>query len=198
MNSIRLTNFAQLKQADIALGDLTVLVGRQATGKTLLLETLKLLVDTGYVHSELSKHGLAWGRDFGTFFDVFYGEGMANVWSAGSTLEVDEEAGVAPNSIYGHFKALNTFPGFGKTSWILKAMNAALEWGADVISMSLGGQQQGRVGEDPYTRFIEANCKENAGDEDGAIFVVAAGNAGADGYTIGSPGVSFRAVWRVV
>lgn len=103
-------------------------------------------------------------------------------------------AGVAPNSIYGHFKALNTFPGFGKTSWILKAMNAALEWGADVISMSLGGQQQGRVGEDPYTRFIESNCKENAGDEDGAIFVVAAGNAGADGYTIGSPGVSPKAL----
>ena len=103
-------------------------------------------------------------------------------------------AGVAPNSVYGHFKALNTFPGFGKTSWILKAMNAALEWGADVISMSLGGQQQGRVGEDPYTRFIEKNCKENAGDEDGAIFVVAAGNAGPDGYTIGSPGVSPKAL----
>jgi subtilisin family serine protease len=50
------------------------------------------------------------------------------------------------------------------------------------------------VGEDPYTRFIEANCKENAGDEDGAIFVVAAGNAGADGYTIGSPGVSPKAL----
>lgn len=102
--------------------------------------------------------------------------------------------GVAPGSVYGHFKALNTFPGFGKTSWIMKAMERALNWGADVISMSLGGTQQGAVGEDPYTRFIADNCKENAGDEDGAIFVVAAGNAGPDTWTIGSPGISPHAL----
>lgn len=102
--------------------------------------------------------------------------------------------GVAPGSVYGHFKALNTFPGVGRTSWILKAMGSCLEWGADVVSMSLGGTQQGPVGEDPYTRFISENCKENAGDEDGAIFVAAAGNAGPDEFTLGSPGVSPKAL----
>jgi subtilisin family serine protease len=102
--------------------------------------------------------------------------------------------GVAPGSKYGHFKALNTLPGFGKTSWILKAMERSLTWGADVISMSLGGEQQGPVGEDPYSRFITDNCKENAGDEDGAIFVVAAGNSGPDKWTIGSPGIAPKAL----
>jgi subtilisin family serine protease len=102
--------------------------------------------------------------------------------------------GVAGGSPYGHFKALNTFPGFGKTSWILAAMEAALDWGADVISMSLGGDQQGPLDEDPYAKFIRRRCKENAGEDAGAIFVVAAGNAGPDKWTIGSPGVAEKAL----
>ena len=102
--------------------------------------------------------------------------------------------GVAEGAQYGHFKALNTFPGFGMTSWILKAMERARNWGADVISMSLGGDQQGPLDEDPYARFIRRRCKENAGDDEGSIFVVAAGNSGPDQWTIGSPGVSEKAL----
>jgi Subtilase family. len=60
--------------------------------------------------------------------------------------------------------------------------------------MSLGGTQQGPLEEDPYCRFIRKNCKENAGDDFGAIFVVAAGNSGPASYTIGSPGVAEKAV----
>jgi hypothetical protein len=110
--------------------------------------------------------------------------------------------GVASGAKYGHFKCLNTFPGFGKTSWILKAMERALKWGADVISMSLGGEQQGDVDEDPYCIFIEENCKENAGDEDGAIFVTAVSNSGPDKWQVGSPGVAPKAItvgaWSLV
>jgi subtilisin family serine protease len=102
--------------------------------------------------------------------------------------------GVAEQAQYGHFKCLNSFPGFGQTSWILKAMNRANEWGADVISMSLGGVQQGPIDEEPFSRFIRRNCKENAGDDAGSIFVIAAGNAGPDKWTIGSPGVAEKAV----
>lgn len=105
-----------------------------------------------------------------------------------------EVRGMAPESKYGHFKALNTFPGFGKTSWILRAMTRANEWGADVISMSLGGAQQGPLDEDPYARFIRRNCKENAGDDEGSIFVAAAGNAGPGKWEIGSPGVAEKAL----
>lgn len=102
--------------------------------------------------------------------------------------------GVSPDANYGHIKCLNSFPGVGRTSWILKAMDDSIWWGADVISMSLGGEQQGPVDQDPYSRYIDKFCKENAGDEDGAIFVVAAGNAGPGRYTIGSPGVAPKAL----
>ncbi len=105
-----------------------------------------------------------------------------------------EVRGVAPEAEYGHFKCLNTFPGFGRTSWILKAMEAANAWGADVISMSLGGPQQGPLEQDPYATFIRSYCKENAGDEEGSIFVVAAGNSGPGDWKIGSPGVAEKAI----
>lgn len=102
--------------------------------------------------------------------------------------------GVATGADYAHFKALNSFPGFGRTSWIMEAMQRAYDWGADVISMSLGGAQQGPLDEDPYCRFIRRRCKENAGVDEGAIFVVAAGNSGPERWQIGSPGVSEKAL----
>lgn len=81
-----------------------------------------------------------------------------------------------------HGKCLSTL-GFGTSSSVLKAMEQAVEFGARVISMSLGGPLQGSVRDDPECRIIEAL-------KDTAIFVVAAGNSGPDYWTIGSPGAS--------
>lgn len=114
------------------------------------------------------------------------GEPAASTWG---TVE-----GVSPGVEYAHMKALNTFPGFGKSSWIMRAMERSLDWGADVISMSLGGTQQGPITEEPYAKFIRDNCKENAGHEEGAFFVVAAGNSGPGSWTVGSPGTAEKAI----
>lgn len=85
-----------------------------------------------------------------------------------------------------HVKCLSSL-GFGSTSSVLKAMEHAVEFGAQVISMSLGGPLQGGVANDPECRVIEALHGR-------AIFVVAAGNAGPQPWTIGSPGASPFAV----
>jgi len=77
--------------------------------------------------------------------------------------------------------------GFGTTFGVMQAMQLALDNGARVISMSLGGELQGSVKEDPQCQFIEQHHRE-------AIFVVATGNSGPDIFTIGSPGVSPFAV----
>lgn len=42
---LRIRNFAQIADADLALGDLTVLVGAQGTGKSLALQWLKVAMD---------------------------------------------------------------------------------------------------------------------------------------------------------
>jgi len=69
----------------LTFGDLTVLVGPQATGKSIFLELLKLLVDTGAVLDELKRYGLDWKQDAARFLDIFLGEGMRSVWCEGKS-----------------------------------------------------------------------------------------------------------------
>ena len=80
---LQLKNVGQIGDADIEFGDLTVLVGPQATGKSIFFQFLRLLVDTGYVIDELRKHGLVWNKDIGHFLDIYLGEGMRDVWRTG-------------------------------------------------------------------------------------------------------------------
>ena len=86
------------------------------------------------------------------------------------------------NGTLGSIKCLST-AGFGTTFGIIQAMEKAWKWGAKVVSMSLGGVQQGPVDQDPQCQIIARLADE-------VIFVVAAGNEGPDSWTIGSPGVS--------
>ncbi|QFZ24116.1 peptidase S8 [Saccharothrix syringae] len=70
--------------------------------------------------------------------------------------------------------------GMCQDSWILAAMQWAVEQGADVVNMSLGGTDT--PGLDPLEQAVETLSRQT-----GALFVVAAGNSGSPG-TIGSPG----------
>ena len=63
----------------------------------------------------------------------------------------------------------------------------AIGKGAKVISLSLGGELQGSVEDDPQCRFIELHKSD-------AIFVVAVGNSGPKPWTIGTPGAAPDAI----
>ncbi len=71
--------------------------------------------------------------------------------------------------------------GFGEDSWVLAGMQWAVEHGADVVSMSLGGEASD--GSDPLSRPID----ELSAASD-TLFVVAAGNDGSNPGTITAPG----------
>ena len=86
------------------------------------------------------------------------------------------------NGTLGHIKCLSSL-GFGTSFGIIQAMEKAWKWGAKVVSMSLGGELQGGVDEDPQCQIIKQLADE-------VIFVVAAGNDGPAPWTIGSPGAS--------
>jgi len=58
MAALRVRNVGQIKEADITFGDLTVLVGPQATGKSIVLQFLKLLIDSRQVLHRLSRYGM--------------------------------------------------------------------------------------------------------------------------------------------
>jgi AAA domain, putative AbiEii toxin, Type IV TA system len=86
MKGLRLQHVAQIRDADVTFGDLTVLVGPQATGKSIFLQFLKLLLDTGYIQQELRRYGLDWSRDLSEFLNVFFGEGMGSIWNSASKV----------------------------------------------------------------------------------------------------------------
>ena len=76
---MKMKSFGPISQADVSFGDLTVFVGPQATGKSILLQLLKLLLDRRAIHAEMQRFGLEWGRNLNEFLELYFGEGMAQL-----------------------------------------------------------------------------------------------------------------------
>ena len=85
MDRMKLQNVGQITEAEISFGDLTVFVGPQATGKSIALQFLKLLVDTGQVQEELTRYGMDWSGKLPEFFDIYFGQGMKTIWRDGES-----------------------------------------------------------------------------------------------------------------
>lgn len=81
---LNVQDFAQIASADIEFGDLTVLVGPQATGKSLFLEWLKIAFDAPEVVHALKEAGSALDSE-GALLDLVFGEGMHTAWRDGQT-----------------------------------------------------------------------------------------------------------------
>lgn len=78
---LQIDNFGPIKSANVEFGDLTVLVGPQATGKSIFLQSLKLLVDLPHIKSEFRRAGVDWQGRLDLFLDVYFGEGMRGLRS---------------------------------------------------------------------------------------------------------------------
>jgi len=85
MTTLKIRNLGQIRKANLSFGDLTVLVGPQATGKSIALQLLKLMLDAGQVQDEMSKYGLDWEHKLPEFLDAYFGEGMRSIWREGGT-----------------------------------------------------------------------------------------------------------------
>ncbi|MEO3756206.1 S8 family serine peptidase [Streptomyces sp. B6B3] len=96
--------------------------------------------------------------------------------------------GVAPGAELLNGKVLDDL-GFGTDSDIIRGMEWAVEQGADIVNMSLGGIAD-PTGIDPMEEAVNTLSAES-----GTLFVVAAGNSGAFGPgTIDSPGTADAAL----
>ena len=91
MNRITLTSLGQISKADISFGDLTVFVGEQASGKSILLQLVKLILDTDDIAQTLKKQGFSWGKDPKDFLPLYFGEGMEGIWNSATQIAVDDE-----------------------------------------------------------------------------------------------------------
>ena len=81
IDRIRAKNIGPVREADIRFGDLTIFVGPQATGKSIFLQLLKLLVDKPAIHDTMHHFGLWQYLEASDFFDLYFGEGMASIWN---------------------------------------------------------------------------------------------------------------------
>ena len=93
MKNLKLTSLGQIPEADISFGDLTVFVGEQASGKSILLQLVKLVLDADDILQTLKKHGFDWHEKTEHFLSLYFGEGMEKIWDNASTkITVDNEA----------------------------------------------------------------------------------------------------------
>ena len=92
MKNLKLTSLGQIPEADITFGDLTVFVGEQASGKSILLQLVKLILDTDDITRTLKKHGFDWHGKTEHFLSLYFGEGMEKIWSTTATkITMDNE-----------------------------------------------------------------------------------------------------------
>lgn len=89
MKSLGVENFGPIQQGKVSFGDLTVLVGPQATGKSLFLQLAKLMLDVGPIRREFKRFNIRWDRDVADFLALYFGEGMSALWDPATVLKRD-------------------------------------------------------------------------------------------------------------
>lgn len=78
-STLEIHNLGQIDEVAIEFGDLTVLVGPQAAGKSLVLQTWKLALDSSEIVEALRGAGLMLQKS-GELIDAYFGEGMRPAW----------------------------------------------------------------------------------------------------------------------
>ena len=109
MERLTLTSLGQIREADISFGDLTVFVGEQASGKSILLQLMKLISDAGNITQTLKKHGFDWQKKSENFLSVYFGEGMEQIWQDGITKVNFDKVDFTPRTALSRRKRDKTF-----------------------------------------------------------------------------------------
>ncbi len=158
------------------------------TGQGVDVAVLDTGIDAGHpdlVDRVASRQSFVPGENTDDHFG--HGTHVASIIAGTGAASDGREKGVAPGARLDIAKVLDD-TGSGQTSWILAGMEwAAVDQHAKVINMSLG-EAQASDGTDPLSQAVDKLSAET-----GALFVVAAGNAGAPG-TIGAPGAASTAL----
>ncbi len=83
---LHVKNFAHLSPLTLEFGDLTIFVGPQATGKSLLLQLFKLVLDQGAIARALERYGFVWSGDFAALNRLYFGEGFEHIWNEDTSV----------------------------------------------------------------------------------------------------------------
>ena len=92
MDRFSIQDFGPIDNISVDFGDLTILVGPQASGKSVALETLKLAIDRDNIIETLDRYNYIIGHNTEKILNVYYGEGMSGIWKTDSKIEIDGES----------------------------------------------------------------------------------------------------------
>lgn len=93
MKSLKIKNFGPIGEVDVKFGDLTFLVGPQASGKSLFLELLKYIVDKEFVLSNLRKYNyIIDKKNSRKVLDTFFGDGMNEIFKPNTEIIYNEKS----------------------------------------------------------------------------------------------------------
>ncbi|MCX5401869.1 S8 family serine peptidase [Streptomyces sp. NBC_00102] len=150
------------------------------------------VLDSGYDVEHPDLQNIASSESFVPDEDIddFHGHGthVASTIAGSGAASGGKERGVAPGARLHVGKVLD-MTGSGQDSWILAGMEwAARDAKAKIISMSLGSDAPSD-GTDLLSLAVDELSAET-----GALFTIAAGNAGPGAHTIGSPGTADAAL----
>lgn len=90
MKTFSIQKFGPIERIDISFGDLTILVGPQASGKSISLELLKLVTDRDFIIKTLDKYNYIWGHNTDNILNVYFGEGLSKLWKDKSVITLDD------------------------------------------------------------------------------------------------------------
>lgn len=83
---IAVKNFGPIREVNVELGDLTVLIGAQASGKSLFLQMFKLIKDRSAILKSLENYGFVVNNKLENLLNRYLGEGLSSMWNEGTEL----------------------------------------------------------------------------------------------------------------
>ncbi|MBV7533480.1 AAA family ATPase [Chitinophaga sp. sic0106] len=92
MKTLKVKNLGPIGNAEVNFGDLTLFVGPQASGKSILLQLIKLIVDHRHIRRTLEQYGFIWGNDEYDILERYFGEGMGGIWHKQTEVTFDKKA----------------------------------------------------------------------------------------------------------
>lgn len=89
MKQFTIKNFGPIDHVSVDFADLTLLVGPQASGKSLFLQLLKLIIDKEHIVHTLDKYSYILDKNPRRVLDAYFGEGTASIWKKETSAELD-------------------------------------------------------------------------------------------------------------
>lgn len=89
IETINIKNFGPIGNAEIQFTDLTILVGPQACGKSILLQMFKLLKDKKHILQTLDKYSYIVNKNPDNILEAYFGEGISRIWTEESNISIN-------------------------------------------------------------------------------------------------------------